>query len=110
MNLRLPAMIVGTAACLAPIVIAPDLVASNVLQAVSLAELEPRSLDSILTAAYVLAAALLPAICVISLARGWLAYIWGPRDRAVRRLYFWPLVGLVVAAILFSAQYVSARL
>ncbi|MBI1252649.1 MAG: hypothetical protein GC189_14400 [Alphaproteobacteria bacterium] len=109
MNWRLIAMALGTLACAAPLVVAPDLLSRNVIQAASFGELAPWSIDSVITAAYVVTTTALPAACVISLARGWLAYARGPKEKALTRLLFWPAALSAASIALYGVQVAATR-
>jgi len=49
-----------------------------------------------------LTSAILPIVCVVSILRGWLAHVSGPRAMALRRLLTVPLIVGAVNALLFA--------
>jgi hypothetical protein len=49
----------------------------------------------------VLAATLLPVVCIVSLWRGWFAWARGPREDALARLMLWPALAVLVSAGLY---------
>ncbi|MGE0828552.1 MAG: hypothetical protein AB7O04_04275 [Hyphomonadaceae bacterium] len=98
MNGRLIAMWAGTLLCLAPVYVAPIVLARAPLSF----ELQFQSFSAFVGWAYVLAMALLPVVCIGSIMRGWFAWVSGPREAALKRLLLWPAVGVAVCAALFG--------
>jgi hypothetical protein len=90
-------MLVGTLACLAPLIVAPAVIRTAPL----LLNVEFSSLNALFGWASVLATTLLPIVCIVSLLRGWFAWAGGPREEALPRLLLWPALAVLLSATLF---------
>ncbi len=96
MNWRFIFMLLGTLACLAPLYLAP----TYILRLPALLEVQFSSWSAFVSWAFVLVTSLTPVVCIISILRGWYAWLAGPRERALTRLLLWPIVAVAVAAAL----------
>jgi hypothetical protein len=105
MRLRLFFMAAGSLLCIMLIFLSRD----GLAQAPKLLDMRFSSLRTALGWAYVLATVLVPAVCVVSLLRGWLAWTQGPREEALARLMLWPLVTVGIALALLGLGRIASN-
>ncbi|MGE3250376.1 MAG: hypothetical protein AB7J28_11870 [Hyphomonadaceae bacterium] len=103
MNWRLFWMIVGSFVCVGLIFVSRD----SLLQAPALLEVDLSSVNQIVASAYILSATALPVVCLLSLLRGWLAWVGEDNSRALGRLWTWPLAVGAVCAALFAVGRIA---
>jgi hypothetical protein len=98
MRVRLFFMVAGSLLCVALVFLSRD----GLAQAPQLLNAQFGTLTAAIGWAYVLATVLVPAVCIVSLLRGWLAWTQGQPEKAPSRLLVWPLVAVAIAMALFG--------